>query len=140
MRAEIREIAKSKMHTGYNCCQAVLLACDECFELALSAEFVAASKFFGGGIKSGCVCGALAGLIMAAGILDEKYPHHLGKDLAAQVHKHFCEKFGSACCREIRGNRPFWAKMGNKSCRELTGAAAEILCDLWAGKIKTANM
>lgn len=139
MSEKIREFAKAKMLDGYNCCQAVLITCDVCFDLALPAELVTAGRLFGNGTQSGCVCGALTGLIMAAGILDEKYPHPLGGKLGAHVHRRFCEKFGSACCREIRSGMSFLAKMGHKGCRELTGEATEILCELWGDKVRPVH-
>jgi C_GCAxxG_C_C family probable redox protein len=129
---EIHGIAKSKMNSGYNCCEAVLMACNEYYHLGLPPEVFAVGKFFGGGFKSGCVCGALTGLVMAAGTLQEKYPHPLGKDLAQNLHERFLKKFGSTCCRDIRAKMTSMEKIGNKSCKELTGATAEILCDLWS--------
>jgi len=136
VKAQIEKVAKQKMGAGYNCCQAVLLASDECFNLALSQEVLTAGKLFGGGIKSGCICGALTGLVMAAGLLQEKYPHPLGDGLAAHLYKRFQEEFGAICCRELRGGMSLWNRMGNRSCRALTGAAARILCELWTGKLQ----
>ncbi|HBS60745.1 MAG TPA: hypothetical protein DEA44_15970, partial [Firmicutes bacterium] len=82
MQGKIEQIARQRMGAGYNCCQAVLLAADECFELALPPEVLTAGKLFGGGLKSGCICGALTGLVMAAGVLQEKHPHPLADGLA----------------------------------------------------------
>lgn len=128
---EIHGIAKAKMDKGYNCCEAVLMACGERFNMDLPQEVFSAAKFFGGGFKSGCVCGALTGLVMAAGILNKKQPHPLGKDLAPYLHQRFLENFGSTCCREIRAKMNHLAKMGNNGCKELTGTTAAILCDMW---------
>jgi C_GCAxxG_C_C family probable redox protein len=129
--AAAHRIAKSKMDAGYNCCEAVLMACGECFNLDLPPEVFAAGQLFGGGIKSGCVCGALTGMVMAAGILHRKYPHPLGNELAPTLHKRFQEQFGSTCCRVICSRRTYFEKIGNRGCKELTGATAAILCEMW---------
>ncbi|HWR55158.1 MAG TPA: C-GCAxxG-C-C family (seleno)protein [Negativicutes bacterium] len=133
MQGKIEQIAQQRMGAGYNCCQAVLLAADECFALALPPEVLTAGKLFGGGLKSGCICGALTGLVMAAGVLQEKHPHPLADGLAAHLYKRFQAEFGATCCRELRRGMSLWNRMGNRSCRALTGAAARILCELWAG-------
>lgn len=134
MTVKIEGIAQAKMRAGFNCCQAVLLACGEVYELTLPPELLSAAKLFGGGMRSGCVCGALTGLVMAAGLLQEKQPHKLADDLAAHLHRRFQEEFDTACCRELRKNMPLWKRTGNKGCRELTGKAARILCELWPCK------
>ena len=95
--------------SGYNCAQSVFAACcgytgvDEKTALALSAGF-------GGGLRSGEVCGAIAGAVMAA---DMVFPFNDASDAAAKQKiaaiAQKCvdiarEKYGCVRCAELKGN------------------------------------
>lgn len=66
---------------GYNCAQSVFAACceytgmDEKTALAISAGF-------GGGARSGELCGAVTGAIMAEGLV---FPFNDGQDTEARI-------------------------------------------------------
>ena len=79
----IKEKALELHKKGYNCAQAVIAACsdmtglDEKTALAISAGF-------GGGLRSGEVCGAISGAVMAVAAAAENY--------------------GKVRCAELKGN------------------------------------
>lgn len=94
---------------GFNCAQSVFAACgeytgmDEKTALALSAGF-------GGGLRSGEACGAIAGAVMAVGLV---FPFTDGSDteakdkiasLAKQCVAAAKEKYGAVRCAELKGN------------------------------------
>lgn len=94
---------------GYNCAQSVLAACgeytgmDEKTALALSAGF-------GGGARSGELCGAVTGAIMAEDLV---FPFNDGQDIEAKdkiasIAKQCVgiarEKYGHVRCEELKGN------------------------------------
>ena len=97
---------------GYNCAQAVAVAF--CDKTGLKPEYAAkmASSFGGGMGRMREVCGAVSGMLMAAGWLygyetpgDDKVKmahYALVQELAGK----FREKMGSIVCREILKNPP----------------------------------
>ncbi|MDR1630892.1 MAG: C-GCAxxG-C-C family protein [Oscillospiraceae bacterium] len=139
------EKAKSLFHEGYNCAQAVFAAfCDETgldFETALRL-----SSSFGGGMgRLREVCGAVSGMLMAAGMI---FGYSDPKDKAAKAEhyalvqalaKRFEVENGSIICRELLGlsvkkespaleerTESYYKK---RPCADLVACAAEILDD-----------
>ena len=105
----IKEKALDWHKKGNNCAQAVIAACsdmtglDEKTALAISAGF-------GGGLRSGEVCGAISGAVMAVGMA---YPFTDGSDaeakqkiaeFAKQCVAAAAEKYGKVRCSELKGN------------------------------------
>ncbi len=119
------------MKDGQNCCEAVLLAASALWDLDLAGDTLAAAKFFQLGMGSGCTCGALVGMVMVCGILEQKKPHPLGDKLPGHIYERFKKEFGSTCCRVIRKQRPVWRKMDKTACIELTSRAAAMLAEEW---------
>ena len=52
---------------GYNCAQSVLAACRDYYDIDEKTA-LAISAGFGGGVRSGEICGAISGAVMAAGL------------------------------------------------------------------------
>lgn len=119
------------MKAGSNCCQAVLLAAGELGGFLPDEKLLAAASLFGGGMGSGCVCGALAGMIMAGGIMAGQDARNPDQNFPRRLHDRFREEFGATCCRALRKKRTPLEKMGNRACIELTGRACEILMAEW---------
>ena len=105
----IKEKALDWHKKGNNCAQAVIAACsdmtglDEKTALAISAGF-------GGGLRSGEVCGAISGAVMAVGMA---HPFVDGSDaeakqkiaeFAKQCVAAAAEKYGKVRCSELKGN------------------------------------
>lgn len=135
--------ARSLFEQGYNCAQSVLLAyASEC---GLSRETaLRLSSPFGGGMgRLREVCGAVSGMLMAAGLL---YGYSDPKDAAAkretyrltqELARRFREENGSIVCRELLGGQgrdsspvpserteTYYKK---RPCPELVECAANIL-------------
>ena len=105
----IKEKALDWHKKGYNCAQAVLAACSDMTSLDENTA-LAISAGFGGGLRSGEVCGAISGAVMAAGMA---YPFTDGSDVEAKQKiaelANKCvvaaaEKYGKVRCSELKGN------------------------------------
>lgn len=125
---ELKEKALALHDRGYNCAQAVLAACkdytglDEKTALAVSAGF-------GGGLRSGEICGAISGAVMAIGMAN---PYNDCKNIAAKdkiaLLARECvaagkEKFGCVRCEELKGDKsncPYYIS-------EMTAIAVEMI-------------
>jgi C_GCAxxG_C_C family probable redox protein len=109
---------------GYNCAQAVLQATtgrDDPELLAMAAPF-------GGGIgRSGCLCGAVTGGVMALGLLGR------GEANGALVEA-FRREFRTTCCRGLSKDYQWLSREHKANCRRLTVAAAAMVERLLAGK------
>ena len=126
---DIREKALDYHKKGYNCAQAVIAACSELTGLDEKTA-LAISAGFGGGLRSGEVCGAISGAVMALGM---DYPFVDGSDaeakqkiaeLAKQCVAAAAEKYGKVRCSELKGNSDcneiicFMAETAEKMIRE----------------------
>ncbi|MGB9866629.1 MAG: C-GCAxxG-C-C family protein [Bacillota bacterium] len=94
---------------GFNCAEAVLKALVEEFKLP-GGNVPSVATGFGGGVgRSGGICGALTGAVMALGIkLCRKYAEesHLksqANDGALKLVRGFEQQMGSTLCRDITG-------------------------------------
>ena len=85
-----------KLHSSsMNCAQCVLCAASKYIEIDPDyARRIAAG--FGGGIKSGEVCGAVSGAVMALGVAGKQ-------DCTKEFVDDFKTFFGSCVCRELKG-------------------------------------
>ncbi len=133
MQQQASQIAMAEMKSGSNCCQAVLLAAGRVWNIPVGEDVIAAAAMFGGGISCGCICGALAGMVMAAGIRQQHEKHPRGSKLAQDLHDQFKEEFGATCCRAIKKKRTVLKNIGNQACVELTGKATALLVSQWEG-------
>ena len=103
-----------KLHgLGFNCAQCVLGAAGKYTGLdAKTAEKIAAG--FGGGVRSGEICGAISGAVMALGLLEEDKRAIAG--LSRQCVEAFRQKYGCVRCIEL--------KRAGVSCDELIAFGA----------------
>lgn len=134
------KVVRAAMKEGKNCCEAVLLAGNEVFNLKLNPETLAAGNMFQEGMASGCTCGALVGMVMVSGILHKRLPHPLGNKLSSKFHDRFKAEFGSTCCRVIRKSRPILEQFGKKACIDLSAKAAEMLVEEWQDLFKEETL
>lgn len=136
-------LARSYFLEGYNCSQAVFLAFSE--ETGLDPQTAArlASSFGGGMGRLREVCGAVSGMLLAAGMLRgyDSPTDTAGKkahyELVQKLAHEFSEKNGSIICRELLGlsqksDAPAPApRTGEyykkRPCADLVAAAAAIL-------------
>jgi C_GCAxxG_C_C family probable redox protein len=104
---EIVEKAVSRFREGYLCSEAVLMTFAEVYGIKCG-QIPKIATGFGAGIgRSGSLCGALTGAIMALGLKygrktlneTEAYEKCLAKSL--QLYGKFKEEFGSTLCRDL---------------------------------------
>ena len=112
---DIREKAEKLHKSGFNCAQSVLGASSEYIGLDENTA-LSVSAGFGGGVRSGEICGAIAGAAMVIGLVQQKDPAdpETKAKTAAQTKelvKAFREKYGCVRCLEL--------KQAGKSCAEL---------------------
>ncbi|BDQ35747.1 hypothetical protein SYK_01070 [Pseudodesulfovibrio nedwellii] len=104
--------ARELYGNGSMCCsEAVLTVINRKFDGGLSQDIlIAISKGFCGGIgDAGCVCGALAGAVMAQSLILGKGPLPTDDDEVRKASKalydRFLTQYGSICCRDLSKDR-----------------------------------
>jgi len=102
------EHAASVFANGFNCSQAVFAAFAEDYDIDTEAALKVASGF-GGGMRSGEVCGAATGALMAIGAARG---HYIEGDMGAKA---------DAGARTKAFMTEFRARTGDVLCRELLG-------------------
>ena len=97
---------------GYNCAQAVFMAFSDLTGISETDSARLASSFGGGMGRMREVCGAVSGMLMAAGVLygytdpkddEQKMAHYA---LVQKLAGEFREDAGSIICRELLDNPP----------------------------------
>lgn len=125
---DIKEKAFKYHEAGYNCAQSVLAACSDYTALDEKTALAVAAGF-GGGLRSGEICGAISGAVMAIGLAN---PFYDSADLAAKEKisdlTKCCvsagkEKFGCTRCSELKGDK---SNCGYYIC-EMAAIAEEII-------------
>lgn len=114
-------VAKAKRlfkEGGYNCCQAVVLAYNDIFDLDDSTAAGISSGFGGGFGRMREVCGSVSGMVMLAGLLSpasdpsDKQGRTRNYALVQDIAAEFKNQNGSIICKELLGLVP----MGSGSC------------------------
>ncbi len=116
---------------GYNCCQSILLATNDAWNLGIDPMIISAGQFFRHGMGSGSTCGALIGAQMALGILNERYGTQLKIKSAHTLYNEFVSVLESTDCRDLRKKQSFRDKLSNKGCKVITQTTSGILCEFW---------
>ena len=133
------ERADALHRRGYNCAQAVACVFDDVIGLP-EKQIAALLSGFGGGFRSGEICGVVSGAIT---VLGARWPHDEGenmeaKELAAEkareFQRRFLEKFPSVRCADIKElpcaaeKSPTAQKLAlEKACAVYIVAAVEIV-------------
>lgn len=131
LRSVIEKQAASYFDEGYNCCQSILLATNDAWNLEIDPLIISAGQFFRHGMGSGSTCGALIGAQMALGILNERYGTQLKIKTAHTLYDEFVRTLESTDCKDLRKKQSFRDKIGYKGCKMITLTTAGILCELW---------
>ncbi len=103
----MKENAVESFIEGYNCSQAVLMSVAEKLGIDEKTASKIAAGFGGGASRTGNLCGAVSGAIMAMGMTQEPEAGDvtaLKEKTYSKINpflKQFEEKFGSLNCREI---------------------------------------
>ena len=97
---------------GYNCCQAVVLAYNDLFEMNDETAAAISSGFGGGMGRMREVCGSVSGMVLLAGLLKpaadptDKAARTANYALVQDVAAEFNAQNGSIVCRELLGLSP----------------------------------
>ena len=127
---EVGKKAGTYFDSGYNCAQAVALSNIETLG-GQTSGIIELAAGFGEGLGAGCTCGALAGGVMALGVLLANLETK-GFDrrivlASAELHRRFVAEFGTACCRSLRKKlSPF----KNKRCRGVTVVTSPLAMEI----------
>ena len=113
-----KELAVSLHIPGNNCAHSVLKAYSDLTGLD-EATASGIANGFGGGVRSGEICGAITGGVMALGLIAQKKGINDLRALTAEYVAEFTKKYGHVRCEEYKAN--------GISCNELIGFAAEAL-------------
>lgn len=134
---KIRERARNLYQTRQlMCAEAVLVALNHGLDGGLSeAKAVAMAAPFCDAIgKSGCLCGALSGGLMAVGLFggnDKPYRHRREIRAAArQLHDTFKDAHGAACCRTLSRKDGDDKTVHFMRCADRTAEATEMAARL----------
>lgn len=119
------------------CSEAVLLAVSSGLGGGLTeAQAISLGAGFCGGMgEAGCVCGGLAGAVMALGLfLAPSSPGGIdGKQLrlmSRTLHDRFQQQAGAVCCRTLLNGFAGDRKGRHRHCTGLTGLAAKLVMHL----------
>jgi len=141
---EKQNIAQHLMDEDFNCSQSVFAAFAEDYDIDMETA-LKVSTGFGGGMRSGEVCGALTGALMAIGAARG---HHIAGDTGAKEDGGlrarafvdlFRERNGAILCRDLLGFDPsteeghahYFAHPELKvKCRDFVNSAVELLEEL----------
>ena len=126
------EQAVTLFQRKFNCAQAVVAVFSD--KYGLDEEMVLKlSTPFGGGVRSGELCGAASGAAMVIGLkygLCDVNDHAAGQ-LCGEKTKEFMDKFklehGSLACRDLKKPEMPDGSGGRAACALLVGRAAELL-------------
>ncbi|MEI6287041.1 MAG: C-GCAxxG-C-C family protein [Bacillota bacterium] len=126
---EIREIATvNYLSKKLNCAEAVsraVLEAGDCAPQVVDAV-VASACGFGAGIGgAGCVCGALAGGVMAISVLANGDKQTI-REQSRQLHAGFVEKHKVTCCRALGRGLAYGTPERKQYCAELVRDVAEL--------------
>lgn len=120
---DIKEKALSYHKTGFNCAQSVLAACNEYTGLDDSTA-LAISAGFGGGLRSGEVCGAISGAVMTLGLV---FPFDDAENVEAKAKiAELAKNCVSMCREEYPCIRCVELKANDVNCAQIIGRMAEI--------------
>lgn len=135
---EIIDCADQAYNSGCNCSEAIATAFFCNYPEQIPEAIIPMSSNFGGGIASGCICGAIAGGTMVIGALaGRKTPACKSKDEVNALGKEYMAKlkevFLEPCCKEIKEGA-LGATGEYKNCTRVVRKVTEILALFLADK------
>ncbi len=140
--AKARRLFKEE---GYNCCQAVVLAYNDLFDIDDKTAAAMSSGFGGGMGRMREVCGSVSGMVMLAGLIAPATDPSIKVDrtrnyaLVQEMAGEFKALNGSIVCKELLGLAPKAVQESpepsdrtpeyykKRPCEELVGISARIV-------------
>lgn len=140
---ELKKHAEDKYRNGFFCCEALMSAVHEDFMLDVPEEVIAMSSGMAVGVgRSGCLCGALNGGVLALGMMFGRTQPNGPKDpevnrvmkFTNELHDWFkkANKKNATCCRVLTREFDMGKGEHKEQCIRYTGLVAyktgEIIC------------
>lgn len=130
---EARNKAGSYYREGYNCAESIFLTYREYLAPELDPSLVKLMTGFGAGMgHHGCMCGALAGSVVALNMLKGRSTSRESRDGAYDLAKEFAEKFeeknNATCCRVLNPH-PFGTIEQKTNCLKIIGNTSKLLME-----------
>ena len=141
---EIREIAEGYYRRGeFHCSEAIIKTFNDELGNPFSDDITKIASGFPIGIgKSGCLCGAVGGGVMALGMVYGRCHGEEQSEImatrAADLHNKIKELYRSTCCRVLTRNLEFQSPERKTHCIKITGDVAEFIAEtlIEDGKLK----
>lgn len=140
---KVQQDAENNFRNGYYCCEALMATIIQDFEIDVPQEVIAMSSGMAVGLgKSGCVCGALNGGVLALGMIfgrtEQNGPTNPKSvkclQLTNELHNWFKANNGknAICCRILTKEFDMGKGEHKEQCIRFTGLCAwkvgEIIC------------
>ena len=148
---QVRQAAEDYFRSGFFCCEAVMAAVREQFALDVPREVIAmASGMAVGAGRSGCMCGALNGGILALGMFFGRTEPTGPRDpavnrclaLTKELHDWFREANGkhAVCCRILTREFDMGKGEHREQCIRFTGLCAGKVAELVVRELGLINL
>lgn len=148
---KVQHDAEELFRGGYFCCEALMASIRDNFELDVPKEIIAmASGMAVGAGRSGCICGALNGGILALGLFFGRTEQTGPQDpkvtkcmaLTNELHKWFKENNGknSVCCRILTKEFDMGKGEHKEQCIRYTGLCAKKVAEIIIRELELINL
>lgn len=148
---KIAEDARQNFRGGYFCCEALIASIRDNFELDIPQEVIALSSGMAVGVgKSGCLCGALNGGVMALGLFFGRTQPNGPQDpkvqkcmqLTNELHQYFKNENGknSVCCRVLTKEFDMGKGEHKEQCIHFTGLCAKKTAEIIIRELDLINL
>jgi len=147
---EIQKMAEDNFRNGFYCCEALMKTIVDGFELDVPDQVIAMSSGMAVGVgKSGCLCGALNGGVMALGLLFGRTEQDGPKNpksvkcmqLTNELHQWFKETNGknAVCCRILTKEYNMGQGEHKPQCIYFTGLCAWKVAEIIVRELGLTN-
>lgn len=141
---KVRETGEGYFDRGeFFCSEAVVKTINDLLDEPYDESVTKLASGFPIGVgKSGCLCGAVSGGVMALGMVyGRKHGEEMNEKMfpmAADLHDHIKDLYKSTCCRVMTRNFEFASPERKNHCVKITGEVAAYVAEklLEDGKIK----
>ncbi len=148
---KVQKDAEDNFRNGYFCCEALMAAIRDNFELDVPKEVIAmASGMAVGAGRSGCMCGALNGGILALGMFFGRTEQNGPQDpkvvkcmaLTHELHDWFKEANGknAICCRVLTREFDMGKGEHKAQCIRFTGLCAWKVAEIVVRELGLTNL
>ena len=149
--SKVQKDAEDNFRNGYFCCEALVASIRDNFELDVPKEVIAmASGMAVGAGRSGCMCGAVNGGILALGLFFGRTEQNGPKDpkvvkcmeLTNELHSWFKENNGknSVCCRVLTREFDMGKGEHKEQCIRYTGLCAKKVAEIIVREFGLTNL